>query len=87
MLKLVLFVLGAAGGVAASSLWLLVDSAPDVAGAAPPTVRDRIDHLRRRFDLARLEGARAREETENRLRHELAAFRRHPDRPGTSSST
>ena len=83
MLKLVLFTIGLAGGAGGSTAWLLSDpETPQSSGIAVP---ERLDELKRRLNVALAEGAKAGQETENRIRHEFDAYRRHPDRPGTSS--
>lgn len=83
MLKLVLFGIGLAGGAGGATAWLLSEpGSSDPHGSALP---ERLNELKRRFSAALAEGEKAGEETENRIRHEFDAYRRHPDRPGTSS--
>lgn len=86
MLKMVSMVFAAAVGAAGASAWLLSEPLPNVTGAVPASVHDRLEELKLRFNAARAQGAAAQAETENRLHHELAAFRQHPDRPGVSFS-
>lgn len=85
MLKLVGFLLGVAGGAAGTAAWLL--SEPDGANSATMAASpaDRVSELKARFQVALEEGHRAGAETENRIRHEFESYRRHPDRPATSS--
>jgi hypothetical protein len=83
MLKLLLFLVGLAGGAGGAAAWLLSEPAPALPVGTP--LRDRLEELKVRFEAALAEGARAGQETENRLRHELDTYRRHPDRPATSS--
>jgi hypothetical protein len=80
MLKLVLFVIGLAGGTVA---WLLSEPGPSIPPGAP--MAERLNALKRHVNAARVEGKVAGTETENRIRHEFETYRLHPDRPGTSS--
>jgi hypothetical protein len=80
-MKLVLFLLGLFGGTAASAAWLL--SEPEQA-AATMEPGARLSTLKERLNVAVVDGRRAGEATQNRLRNELDAYRLHPDRPGVS---
>jgi hypothetical protein len=77
------FVIGLAGGAAGTAAWLL--SEPAAGTPAPDSLSGRLDLVKARLEEALAEGRHAGAETENRLRHELDSYRRHPDRPGTSS--
>lgn len=85
MFKLLLLIIGLGGGATGATAWLLSD--PD-ASATPVSASpgDRLALLKARFAAALAEGTRQGAETENRLRHELDAYRLHPNRPGTSSA-
>jgi len=83
MLKLVLFLIGLAMGAGGTAAWLLSEPGPSVPAGAP--MAERLNELKRRFNAARAEGQIAAKEAENRVRHEFEAYRRHPERPGTSS--
>jgi hypothetical protein len=83
MLKLVLFTIGLAGGAGGTTAWLL--SEPDSARSSGIAMPERLNELKKRLNVALAEGAKASEETENRIRHEFDTYRLHPDRPGTSS--
>lgn len=83
MLKLVLFTLGIAAGAGGATAWLLSESGS--AGLTGTALPERLEEVKRRLDVALAEGARAGEETENRIRHEFETDRLHPDRPGASS--
>ncbi len=82
MFKLVLLLLGVAGGAAATTSWLLSESDGDVTEVSLP---GRLELLRARVRAAQAEGAIAAQETQNRVRHDLDTYRLHPDRPATSS--
>jgi hypothetical protein len=83
MLKLILFTVGLAGGAGGATAWLLSEPSPSQpSGTAMP---ERLNELKQRLNAALAEGAKAGEETENRIRHEFDTYRRHPDRPGASS--
>jgi len=86
MLKLLILTVGAMGGAAAATSWLL--SREDGATATVATVgADGVaGRLKARIHQAVEEGQLAGERKERMLRHELAAFQLHPDRPGTSTS-
>jgi hypothetical protein len=83
MLTILGFLFGVAGGGAGTAAWLLSDNTGEGGGRSDSA--ERLELLRARLEAAIGEGKRAGAETENRLRHELDAFRRHPDRPGISS--
>lgn len=76
------FVAGLAGGAAATAAWLLSETGGTTSSTSAPA--DRLGELRIRFERALADGKHAGAETENRLRHELDAYRKRPDRPGTS---
>lgn len=79
MLKMIGFFLGLAGGAGATAGWLL--SEPDAGTLTPSGPNDRLLLLRSRFESALAQGKRAGNETEVRLRRELDAYRRDPQRP------
>lgn len=79
-MKVLLLLLGLLSGAAASVAWRL--SEPAVGDAAGPS--DRFSALKVRIADALAEGEAAAGATENKLRHELAAYRLHPDRPAVS---
>jgi hypothetical protein len=83
VLKLVLLLIGLAGGAASTAAWLV--SRPSSSSAQALTGRDgfegRLNELKSRFNEALAEGEQAGAETERRLRQELAALRTNPDRP------
>jgi hypothetical protein len=83
MLKLMVLLVGIAGGAGAATAWLLSDLSTSGASAAPG---DRINEARSRFLAALDEGMQAGQETENRLRGQLNAYRVEPDRPLVKSS-
>lgn len=83
MLRLVLFGIGLASGAGGTAAWLLSEPGSPALSNVP--MAERLDVLKQRLDVARAEGAAAGAETQNRIRHELDAYRLHPDRPGISS--
>jgi hypothetical protein len=83
MFKLLLFVVGLAGGAGSAAAWLLSEPGPGVPAGTP--MAERLDELKRRFNAARTEGEIAGKESENRVRHEFETTRLHPHRPGSSS--
>ena len=84
MFKGLVFLLGLASGAAGAAAWLLSEPEPGSSEAAQPFTQDHLTALRQRFRAALAEGERTGDETERRLRHQLDAFRTHPDRPATS---
>jgi hypothetical protein len=80
LVKLLVLLLGLIGGATTSAAWLL--SEPDVGTLASPG--GRLAVLKARIAAAMAEGEAAASATENKLRHELAAYRSHPDRPAVS---
>jgi hypothetical protein len=85
MFKLLLFVVGLAGGAGGAMAWLLSEPGPGVPAGTP--LVERLNELKRRFDAARTEGEIAGKESENRVRHDFETTRLHPDRPGSSSTS
>lgn len=83
MLKLVLFVIGLAGGAGGVAAWLLSAPAPSIPPGAP--LANRLNDLKTQVNAALAAGQIAGAETENRIRHEFETYRLHPDRPGVSS--
>ncbi len=83
MLKLVLLTMGVAVGAAGTTAWLL--SEPGSSGLTGTPLPERLEEVKRRLNAALADGAKAGEETENRVRHEFETYRSHPDRPGASS--
>ena len=83
MLKLVLFTMGLAGGAVGATAWFL--SEPGSAGLAGTPLPERLEEVKQRLNVALADGAKAGEETENRVRHEFETYRLHPDRPGAST--
>lgn len=86
MFKLLLVILGFAGGAAGAIAWLL--SEPGSETVPPRATADglqvRLDDVKARFREAMAEGEQAGTQTEQRLRRELAAYRKNPDRPAVS---
>jgi hypothetical protein len=85
MSKLLLFVIGLAGGAGGAVAWLLSEPGPGVPAGTP--LAERLNELKRRFNAARTEGEIAGKESENRVRHEFETTRLHPDRPGSSTAS
>jgi hypothetical protein len=83
MLKLMLFLVGIAGGAGAATAWLLSDLPTTGAPAVPG---DRLNGARSRLLAALDEGRQAGQETENRLRVQLNAYRVDADRPLVKSA-
>ena len=86
MLKKLTFLLGLAGGFGGASVWLLSESAQSqVADGSPiEMLKAHLQLARERFSEAVDEGKARGGEVENRLHHELDAYRLHPDRPAVS---
>ncbi len=82
MLKVLLLVLGLAGGAGGATAWLLSEPEPTSAPVTHDGSQDRLAALKGRFQVALAEGASSRQETENRLQTEFAALRKQPKRPG-----
>lgn len=80
-MKLSVLVVGLLAGFGVSAAWLL--SEPEVASDSL-SPGDRLAMLKGRLNAAVADGQAAGIETQNRLRHELDAYRAHPDRPGVS---
>jgi hypothetical protein len=78
--KVFLLLIGLLSGAAASVAWRL--SEPTAGDAAGPG--DRFSLLKTRITAALAEGEAEAGATENKLRHELAAYRLHPDRAAVS---
>jgi hypothetical protein len=79
MMKLLLLLIGFAGGAAGTASWLL--SSPETASepavpTTPGSVRARVELGRTRISEAIAEGQRAGAETEQRLKRELDSYRR-----------
>ena len=103
MFKLLIFLLGLAGGAAGVTAWLLSEPSPTAnaassgAGESQPRVhlrtsasprflqsgdlQQRMDDLKVRWKEALTEGRRAGQETEQRLRRELDAYRKGGTQP------
>ncbi len=78
MLKLLLLLLGLAGGAGGATAWLLAEPDPISAPVTPYRSQDRLTALKGRLQVARAEGVRSQQETENRLQTEFATLRKHP---------
>ena len=83
MLKLLIFLFGLAAGGGGVTAWML--SEPEAPAAARPVLeRDsleaRLAEVKARFNQALQEGEAAGRQTEERLRRELAAYRKDPNR-------
>lgn len=77
------FLLGAVVGGSGVAAWLL--STPGTTNSVSQlAANERIQLLQSRFNEAVAEGKKAGTETENRVRHQYEAYRRHPDRPAFS---
>jgi hypothetical protein len=79
MMKLLLLLIGFAGGAGGTASWLL--SLPEKASepavpTSPDSARARIELVRTRLSEALAEGQRAGAETEQRLQQELDSYRR-----------
>jgi hypothetical protein len=85
MLKLLLLVLGLAGGAGGATAWLLSEPDPTSAPVTPYGSQDRLTVLKGRLQVALAEGARAQQETETRLQTEFATLRKHPKQADISS--
>lgn len=89
MFKLLLFLVGLAGGAAGATSWLLSEpgagSTASTAGeqpAAGDSLEARVQRVKLRVGEALQEGAQAQAQTEQRLRRELDAYRK-----GTRNTT
>ncbi len=78
MLKVLLLVLGLAGGAGGATAWLLSEPGPTSAPVTPYGSQDRLTSLKGRFQVALADGARAQQETEARLQTKFATLRKHP---------
>jgi hypothetical protein len=78
MLKLLIFLLGLAGGAGGVTAWLLSEpSTPeDTVPTTPGDLQVRLNDLKIRWNEALAEGKRAGQEAEERLRGELDAYRK-----------
>ncbi len=85
MLKVLLLVLGLAGGAGGATAWLLSEPDPTSAPVTPLGSQDRLTALKSRFQLALAEGVRSQQETEIRMQTEFATLRKHPKQAAISS--
>ncbi len=85
MLKVLLLVLGLAGGAGGATAWLLSEPDPTSAPVTPSGSQDRLTALKGRFQVALADGARAQQETEIRLQTQFATLRKHPKQTVSSS--
>ena len=84
MLKVLLLLFGLAGGAVGATSWLLSEPGSASAPQLPlnsEALQERWRDLQTRLNEAVADGQRARQETEDRLRRELDAYRRGANPP------
>jgi len=79
-MKILLFLVGLAGGAAGAASWLLSEPPIKRPLPLPEELQTRVKDLQVRFDAALAEGKQQRTLTEDRLKRELDVYRSSPDR-------